>query len=92
MKRLIQSAIAVAALGLPIAAQAAQPAQAATIWDNCTTYNHVYPHGVGRLHAVDHTSGTPVRNFVHSTVKYNRAMTHNRDLDRDRDGIACEKL
>jgi excalibur calcium-binding domain-containing protein len=73
------------------AAQAAQPTRVTTIWENCTTYNHQYAHGVGRAHAHDHTSGTPVRNFLHSTPKYNVAMNHNSDLDRDKDGIACEK-
>jgi hypothetical protein len=88
----VLSAGLLSASALGQAAQAAQPAQVNTIWDNCTTYNHVYPHGVGRPSAHDHTSGTPVKNFVHSLVKYNRAMSHNSDLDRDRDGIACEKL
>jgi excalibur calcium-binding domain-containing protein len=32
-----------------------------------------------------------VTNFKHSTRLYNRAMNHNSGLDRDKDGIACEK-
>ena len=44
-----------------------------------------------RRHAHDHTTGTPVTNFLHSNRKYRIAMNHNRDLDRDRDHIACEK-
>jgi hypothetical protein len=39
----------------------------------------------------DKTSGTPVTNFKHSTALYLIAMSHNRGLDRDKDGIACEK-
>jgi hypothetical protein len=48
---------------------------------------------VGRLHARDHTrSGTPgVTTFKRSTRLYNTAMRYNSDLDRDRDGVACEK-
>jgi hypothetical protein len=61
------------------------------LFDNCTNYNNRYPHGVGRRHAHDHTSGTPVTNFLRSNVKYHRAMVHNSDLDRDGDHIACEK-
>ena len=38
--------------------------------------------------AKDKTSGTPVTNFKHSTKKYKKAMRHNSDLDRDKDGIA----
>jgi hypothetical protein len=55
---------------------------------NCTAMNRVYPHGVGRTGARDHTSGTPVTNFRRSNAGYSR----NRARDRDRDGIACEKL
>ena len=49
--------------------------------------NRVYPHGVGRYGARDHTSGTPVTNFRRS----NRLYRQNKGLDRDKDGIACEK-
>jgi hypothetical protein len=56
-----------------------------------TNFNNKYPHGVGRRGAHDQTSGTPVTNFKRSTRIYKRAINHNSDLDRDRDGIACEK-
>ena len=61
------------------------------IHDNCTNLNKKWPHGVGRQHAHDHTSGTPVRNFYHNTKQYNLAEGHNGSLDLDNDGIACEK-
>jgi hypothetical protein len=32
-----------------------------------------------------------VRTFLRSTLIYNRAMRYNSGLDRDKDGIACEK-
>ncbi len=69
------------------------PAQAHTtgIHDNCTKLNQKWPHGVGRRRAVDRTSGTPVRNFYRNTDAYNLADRHNGTLDRDNDGIACEK-
>ena len=60
-------------------------------WKNCTNVNKRYPHGVGKLRARDKTSGTPVTNFYRSTALYLIAMSHNRGLDRDKDGIACEK-
>lgn len=74
----------------------AAPAPAATgavplRWKNCTIVNKRFPHGVGKLHAHDKTSGIPVTTFRRSTLLYNRAMSYNRSLDRDRDGIACEK-
>jgi hypothetical protein len=61
------------------------------LYKNCTNLNRRYPHGLGRRLAVDKTSGTPVRNFYRSTRLYLRAMSYNRGLDRDKDGIACEK-
>jgi hypothetical protein len=51
----------------------------------------VLVHGVGRANAHDRTSGTPVTTFTRSTPLYNTAMHYNKGLDRDKDGIACEK-
>jgi len=72
-------------------AASATPSKAPAQWKNCGAVNHRYPHGVGRAHAHDATSGTPVTNFKRSTRLYNEAMSYNRGLDRDHDGIACEK-
>jgi hypothetical protein len=46
---------------------------------------------VGRFGARDKTTGVPVTNFRHSTRLYRTAMRFNKGLDRDKDGIACEK-
>src|SRR4051794_16137813 len=59
-------------------------------WDNCTALHQRWTHGVGRMHAVDHTSGTPVTNFRHSNYWFGIAMSHNHGLDGDGDKIACE--
>jgi hypothetical protein len=93
--------MALAALVLPAGGLAAapglvsvgQPLTASSLWNNCTTVHTRYPHGVGRLNARDHTrNGTPgVTTFKRSTRLYNTAMRYNSDLDRDRDGVACEK-
>ena len=61
------------------------------LYRNCTSLNKRYPHGVGRALARDKTAGVPVTNFVKSNRLYALAMSHNRGLDRDKDGIACEK-
>jgi hypothetical protein len=37
-------------------------------------------------------SACPVTSFKRSTRLYRIAMSYNRGLDRDKDGIACEKL
>jgi Excalibur calcium-binding domain len=81
------------------------PARAATDWPtsssaasmpwlykNCSHLNTKYRHGLGKRFAVDKTSGEKVTNFKRSTLLYRRAMSYNRGLDRDHDGIACEKL
>jgi hypothetical protein len=62
------------------------------VYKNCTALNKKYPHGLGRLGARDKTSGDPVTNFRRSTRLYRIAMSYNKGLDRDKDGIACEKL
>lgn len=56
-------------------------------YPNCKALNARYPHGVGRVGARDHTSGTPVTNFKRS----NKLYRENISRDRDKDGIACEK-
>ena len=81
-------------VGAPRAYALAQPGSVDRVpqpWKNCTVVNKRYPHGIGKAHAHDKTSGTPVTNFKRDTKRYERAMHYNRALDRDRDGIACEK-
>lgn len=86
------AALAAAALTASTLAVAV-PASAHTtgIHDNCTNLNKKWAHGVGRANAVDHTTGIKVRNFYHNTDAYSLADRHNGTLDRDNDGIACEK-
>ena len=82
------------AASLALVCAAVVPARAASatgIYTNCTTLHTKYKHGVGRSNAHDHTSGKPVTTFTHSTSAYNTAISHNRRLDADHDGIACEK-
>jgi len=71
--------------------RAALPKSAKYKFKNCTSLNKVYPHGVGRSTARDKTSGTPVTTFKRSTTLYKKIIGHRSGLDRDKDGIACEK-
>lgn len=88
MKRLIVVAI----VGVSTAMTVPVPAQAATgLYANCSALHRKYPHGLGRSNATDKTSGRPVTTFTRDTRAYNAAMKANRNLDRDNDGIACEK-
>lgn len=85
---------ALVAAGVIVLGVAPVPAATGAIpalWKNCTHVNAKYRHGVGRLHARDRTSGTPVTTFKRSTRLYNIAMSYNKRLDADKDGIACEK-
>ena len=80
-----------AAVVVPVAgASPAEAAGATGIYQNCTALHTKWKHGVGRKGAHDHTSGTPVTNFFHSTKAYKNAMRRNSRLDADKDGIACE--
>jgi hypothetical protein len=80
----------VAPAGAAISAPTA-PTVVPPLYKNCTNFHKRYPHGVGRRLARDKTSGTPVTTFLRSTLIYRRAMSYNSGLDRDKDGIACEK-
>lgn len=85
--------------GFLVSLSAALPAEAKAKpkmpaeYKNCTVFNKKYPHGVGKKGAKDHVKGKskPVTTFRVDTKIYNAAMTWNKDLDRDKDGIACEK-
>jgi hypothetical protein len=88
LKPLVATAcLALLVIGVQAPAQATIPHK----WSNCTVVNNRLPHGVGLLHAHDHTSGTPVTSFRHDSVMYHAAMRANGRLDGDKDGIACEK-
>jgi hypothetical protein len=83
--------IAVAALLVLSSPSFAAPTAIPAVYKNCTALNKKYPHGLGKANAKDKTSGTPVTNFKRSTPLYNKAMSFNKRLDGDKDGIACEK-
>jgi hypothetical protein len=83
-------AFAVALIGALVAPSAAF-GRIPPLYKNCTALNKRYPHGLGRADARDKTSGTPVTTFRRSTTLYRLAISYNRGLDRDKDGIACEK-
>jgi hypothetical protein len=84
-------AVATASVAATLAVTAPASAHSTGIHDNCTELNKKFPHGVGLKSARDKTSGTPVTNFRRGNKIYRTAMRHNGTLDRDKDGIACEK-
>jgi len=91
-KMLISLAVgAVVATGVGFSGpvRAATSARKIPTYKNCTALNKAHKHGIGRRGARDKTaSGTKrVTTFLVSDQGY-RASSR---LDRDRDGIACEK-
>jgi hypothetical protein len=64
---------------------------AAPQYPSCAQLNAKYPHGVGLVEARDKTGRAPVTKFVKSDKLYALAMTSNKTLDSDHDGIACEQ-
>ena len=53
--------------------------------------NKKYRHGVGQSNAHDKSSSKKVTTFTHNTALYKKIIAKNHGLDRDHDGIACEK-
>lgn len=82
---------AAAAFSHPVSVQTVVPAKVVYKFKNCTAMNKVYPHGVGKTTARDHTSGKPVTTFTKSTTLYKKIVGYRGGLDRDHDGIACER-
>lgn len=92
-RRLVAAGVTGLTVIVGVAAATGSPAAAHStgIHDNCTNLNAKWPHGVGLRNAVDRTSGAPVTAFRRSSEAYRAADRHNGTLDRDGDGIACEK-
>ena len=82
MKRIIIVGVCLGLIfGLAPSSQAA-----AKVFKNCTELNKVYPGGVALPGAVN--SGGVTK----KVPKYDKALYEaNKKLDRDKDGIACEK-
>jgi hypothetical protein len=84
--------VAPAAAAAVLVAGLAAPADAAVryvTYKNCTALHRVYPHGVGHKKAKDKVArgGRPVTNFYRN----DRLYKLNARLDRDHDGVACER-
>jgi hypothetical protein len=100
LPRLAAGVLTLSALALPLTATTLSTADAAVKakhYKSCAALQKDYPHGVGRKGAKDKTSGTKVTTFKVSNTVYGMnngprdQATGEYDLDRDNDGIACEK-
>ena len=84
------TAAALIAGGVALAAAPAQAAPPKPVkYANCAALNKVYKHGVAKKGGKDKVAkgSKPVTTFTVYTAAYNK----NTALDRDKDGIACEK-
>lgn len=92
MHRALALLVTAATVAAPLAVATAPTAEAAGRYRNCAQLNRDYPNGVGLRGAVDKANGGrkahPVTNFTRNANVYNSVKKH---LDRDRDGIACER-
>lgn len=73
-------------------------AEAASVYSSCKVFNSKYKSGVRKSantkNKVIKRNGTVTYKSSYALVSpsiYNAAMKANHDLDRDKDGIACEK-
>jgi outer membrane murein-binding lipoprotein Lpp len=89
MKRLATTTLAAGTVAAAVLAGTAE-AKMPPLYKNCAHLNAKYQHGLGKVGAHDKTVGTPVTTFKRSNRLFALAMSYNRGLDRDRDGIACE--
>lgn len=90
-KRLLLAVTALSAsVALSASSAPAAAAPTARTYRNCAALNQDYPTGVGVPGAVDRVSGggRGVTNFTRDKAVY---QANKNRLDRDRDGIACEK-
>lgn len=84
--KIIPIAVALTVGGAAAPVQAAPPKPVK--YANCAALNAVYKHGVAKDGAADRvSSGKPVTTFL----VYPAAYLRNTHLDRDKDGVACEK-
>ncbi len=90
MRRLPATVMAATVAGVllvPTEASSAAKLQRVT---RCAALNAVYPYGVGLVGAVDRVKGggPGITNFRADSALY---RPQPRTLDRDKDGVACEK-
>lgn len=90
--RRIAAVVFAASTVLALSAHAPADAKKYKQYANCDAVHKDYKHGIGKKGAKDKVTGKskPVKNFKVDTGLYN-AQKKRKSLDRDKDGIACEK-
>ena len=71
---------------------AAAGAKMAALYASCKAFNAKYPHGVGRNKSQRlQQRRRPSDHLQAEHEDFDLAMSHNKGLDHDKDGVACEK-
>jgi hypothetical protein len=90
--------LVVVAIAIAAATTSAAPAEAAATvqhYANCTAVHHAYTGGIAKQGVTTNTvrsHGSVTHRALKGRVLHSTAMyAANRKLDRDKDGIACEK-
>lgn len=102
MKKIISSVVVTTIIISGTTTLAPTEADAASgIYKNCTSFNKQYPKGVAKSAStknkvVSRKNNTTSYKSLSSGTKisskiYSKAIKNNYDLDRDNDGIACER-
>jgi hypothetical protein len=93
ISRRIASAVAATALALPVVALSAPQADAAGIsYSSCAKLTRVYPHGVAKSATAAAKQVRQGYGRPSTTARAKKVYWANyRNLDRDRDGTACER-
>ena len=89
----MRSAVAVG-IGLVVVASgiAGSPAQAAKTYPNCGALNRVFPHGVSKNAKAAERAVRDGYSRPATSPRAQRVYQANKsDLDRDKDGTACER-
>ena len=95
--RVVASALALSTVALGIASMPAEAkAKQPVKFSNCTQMHKYFKNGVAKPGAVDHVSNIdryiPVTDMSSSRPAFSKAWyDKNKALDRDHDGIACER-
>lgn len=84
--------------GTTLTTTSSNEVEAASVYSSCKSFNKKYPSGVRKSantkNKVQKRNGSVTYQVSRATVSakvYNAAIKNNSDLDRDKDGIACEK-
>jgi hypothetical protein len=97
LKNALVRVVAATAVALTATLTVAAPANAAPKhYSSCTAVHKVYSGGIAKTHTtkntIKHSNGTTTKTALKGKVKHSTSLYKvNKKLDRDKDGVLCEK-